>query len=47
MGSSEGHTVEGSHADPRDSIKTVTAVLWMWLILGPTKKEVCPTVIRL
>lgn len=46
MGSSEGHTVEGSHAAPRDSIQTVIAVLWMWLILGPTKKEVFPTVIR-
>lgn len=47
MGSSEGHTVEGSHAAPRGSIQTVTAVLWMWLILGPTKKEVLPIIIRL
>lgn len=40
IGSSEGHTVEGSHAAPRDSIQTIAAVLWMWLTLGPTNKEV-------
>lgn len=44
MGSSEGHTVEGCHATPRDSIQTTAAVLWMWLILGPTDKEGFPIV---
>lgn len=46
MGSSEGHIFEGSHAAPRDSIQTVSAVLWRGLILGPTNKDVSAIVIR-
>lgn len=38
---------KGPHAAPRHSIHTVKAILWMRLILSPTKEEVFPTIIRL